>query len=598
MPILADNSLVERKAPALSSNESRAACVHLALQYRDDSRDKGLTKLCFEALVRAVLRDTTPTARLSRREIRDRVASLVPATSRDRADVLTDGALGRLERRGLRRWRQEDEFCLSHEERERIRQAVVEMELAELELLEAIDWEVGRTHEAFEQRIPSNVRQLSMCVRTAVETVLLRQGEAFAAAVATDEPLQARAPDIEAATHEAMTKCGLRPDDKEGVSAEMLRATCHIVLTEPAEPVQEFFRAFADAYTLFAFLRETPDVQSAVLKMFSVGEIWLDTTVVLPLFAETLVEDSGRRRFTNMFRAAHECGLTLRITEGVLEEVEAHTWNATKYARQPDQWLNRVPFLAGTFVLAGNSLSGFGSWMEAFRGRRNAMEDLAEYLQEEHAITVGALAAHADKAAPELRAAVQEVWQEAHERRRSGQMDAETTGRLVRHDLENYLGVVQKRRMEARTHFGYKTWWLTLDSTAYGARQKLWAQFGENAPDSPIMSPDFMVSYLTIGPLRAQLNKASEAKLPLSIADLGPAENLPRALITQAEELRGELHGKDDRVIRRILRERSDLQRRRIGARARGGMGLVRRELEGDVAEPAVIRSSSREDAG
>jgi len=529
---------------------------------------------------------------MSRAAVHDRVARLLPATSQERVHVLTDGALGRLERRALRRWRQEDEFCLSHDERLRVREAMVDMELAELELLEAIDWEVGRTHDAFEQSIPSNVRQLSMCVRLAVETVLLGQGEAFASAVAAGRPLQARTPLVEEATNGAMSKCGIQPQDNHGTTATILRATAHVVLTEPSDPVQEFFRSFADAYTLFAFLRETPDVQTAILKMFSIGEIWLDTTVVLPLIAETLVENPVRRRFTNMFRSAIDCGLTLRITEGVLEEVEAHTWNAIKYARQPDQWTGRVPFLAGTFVLAGNSLASFGSWMELFRGRKTAMQDLAEYLEEEHAIRLGALEADAEKAIPELRAAVQELWQKAHERRRSADLDPGITARLVRHDLENYLGVVERRRTEIRSHFGYKTWWLTLDRTAFEARQQLYDRFGSDAPDSPVMSPDFMVSYLTIGPLRAQLNKAQESKLPLSVADLGPAEDLPRALIAEAQELRAEMHDKDDRVVRRMLRERCDLERRRVGARAKGGMGLVRRELEGELVDSGAPSSS------
>jgi hypothetical protein len=579
VPILADRGLVERKAPALSSGEARAACVYLSLQWGDDVREKGLTKLCFEALVRSVLRGTNPRNRMSRAEVHEHVASLLSATDRERLDLLTDGALSRLERRALRHWRTEDEFCLTQEEHQRIQQSLAEVELAESELLEAIAWETAKTYEAFNLTPPANIRALAECVRVAIEAVLYKQGETFAAAVTTGAALTASRPDLEAAVTYAMSEQRLPANLGGGRTAEILQATSRVVLTEPAEPVQQFFRSFADAYTLFAFLRETPDVQSAVVKMFSVGQIWLDTTVVLPLFAESLIEDPSRRRFTNIFRAAVECGLSLRMTHGVLEELDTHTRNSITYARQPNNWHGRPPFLASMFLLSGHPLSAFGQWTRRFRGERRPMEDLAEYLDEEHGIELGSLNSAADTASTRLRGAVQEIWHETHDRRRQLKPDIQL--RLVSHDVENYLGVVQRRRGEKVTAFGYETWWLTLDGTAFEVPRILREQLGEDAPDSPVMSPDFMVSFLAIGPLRAQLNRSAESRLPLSVADLG--DGLPQDLLDQAQSARQLLEGEDDRVIRREVRDKYDLYRRRMGAQAKGGLALVEQELEAEL---------------
>ena len=70
-------------------------------------------------------------------------------------------------------------------------------------------------------------------------------------------------------------------------------------------------------------LRETPDVQGAVEKMFSHGKIWLDTSIVLPLLAEPLF-DGQTGRFTRMLEASHEAKLELFVTWGVIEEIERH----------------------------------------------------------------------------------------------------------------------------------------------------------------------------------------------------------------------------------------------------------------------------------
>jgi hypothetical protein len=96
-------------------------------------------------------------------------------------------------------------------------------------------------------------------------------------------------------------------------------------------------RTLADAYTLLAFFRETGDVQRAVKKLFSHGKIWLDTSIVLPLIAESLMGDElmlaekekggGQKpggTYTRMIMAAREVGMNLCVTQGVLEEVERH----------------------------------------------------------------------------------------------------------------------------------------------------------------------------------------------------------------------------------------------------------------------------------
>ena len=38
--------------------------------------------------------------------------------------------------------------------------------------------------------------------------------------------------------------------------------------------------------------------------------------------------------------------------------------------------------------------------------------------------------------------------------------------RLSRHDTENYVGVIQQRKQEKASPFGYSAWWLTLDRSA------------------------------------------------------------------------------------------------------------------------------------
>jgi hypothetical protein len=72
------------------------------------------------------------------------------------------------------------------------------------------------------------------------------------------------------------------------------------LVAEAGPASRAYLHRVADSYTLLAFLREMPDVQAAMVKMFSHGEIWLDTSMVLPLMAEELIDDLESRRFTAM----------------------------------------------------------------------------------------------------------------------------------------------------------------------------------------------------------------------------------------------------------------------------------------------------------
>lgn len=584
-PYLAAEGVIDAKAPALSDHEARAALVYLSLQWSDDSRSKGLTKVCFDALVRAVLRDSDSEHRVERAEVRKRVAAIVKGTQRERVDTYTDSALARLSGKAIRHWKQADEFCLSSAERARITDALEDVELQGRELEDALVWEVALTAEALGMRPPSNVRRLAECVRTSIETILLRQGESFASAVESDGAVAAP-PDLAGTVANAMEAHDCDPADHGGQAGELVERTTRAVLAAPAEPVQRHFRTVANAYTLFAFLRETPDVQSAVKKMFSVGDIWLDTSVLLPLFGEKLVDDPAHRRYTGMFRAAREAGLNLHVIPGVLEELSKHMDRALACSRATDPWVGRVPFLLVAFTLAGEDPAAFPRWIEEFRGTRRPEADIAQYLHEEHGITVESLERDADRAGIELRGAVQEVWHSAHERRRGSgpsALDSTTLARLVSHDVENYVGVVMRRKRQTDSAFGYRAWWLTLDRTAFALRAKLRSDLGGDAPDSPVMSPDFMVTYLALGPLRGSIRKADEVELPLPTSEFTIVETFSD-LLEEAKRIREEMAGQSDRIVRRAVRDRLDEFRRREGVEARGGVVAMEDTLKQKLA--------------
>lgn len=362
---------------------------------------------------------------------------------------------------------------------------------------------------------------------------------------------------------------------------DVLRTGVREVLLSEEPAVQAHMRSLADAYTLLAFLRQTPDVQGAVEKMFSHGQVWLDASVVLPLLAEPLFDDPPGR-FTRMLEAARDAGLELFVTRGAIEEIERHMNRALACVRMGhERWLGSVPYLLERYVASGRSPAAFANWLENFRGDVRPEQDIGDYLQDEFGITTRDLQAERDAAAPELRHALQRLWYEAHSRRRNrpgALLDEMVIGRLVEHDVECYCGIIQLRSRERASPFGYSAWWLTVDRQAFDLEPKLRDEMTAEPPDSPVLSADFMVNYLAFGPVRRRVGKAKEAHLPLMM-ELGTARYLTPELMAEAESLREELKDLPDRVVRRRVRDHLDRARRRLGPIARAGVGELDDEL-------------------
>jgi hypothetical protein len=98
--------------------------------------------------------------------------------------------------------------------------------------------------------------------------------------------------------------------------------------------------------------------------------------------------------------------------------------------------------------------------------------------------------------------------------------------------------------------------------------------FHVQAPDSPILSIDFLAQYLTFGPVRMRLSKTSLRALPVALESrLIPF--LTRELVEEASRIRAEMKDLPEAIIRRRVRDQLDSERRRMGPLAAKGVDAV-----------------------
>jgi hypothetical protein len=576
-PALQDKGVIERRTPVLGDREARTAVLYLDLQLRDDAQEKGLTKIAFDGLVRAALRDTDPANRLPRAEIHRRVMEFVPGHEPERLKVLADSALRRLTKTSVRHHRRVDEFCLAYSERQKLLARVAELEDADRALSEELKSLLEEHGARLELELPANLSGVVFRGQRILNTLLLEKGEDFAEAVRTGKYSLISEQHI----RDFVIRDIAAHPDREGVGSALtpvLIRTLEDVLLDPRPGLLGHLRCMADAYTLFAFLRETPDVQEIVQRMFAQGDIWLDTTMLLPVFIEQLL-DPKERPYTTLMLAAREAGMNMWIIPGVLSEIDHHISNSLKCARPRSgtSWVGTVPYLLAAYTWAGRPRSEFPGWVQGFRGTHRPEDDIADYLHEELGIRVQSLAGEVERADSDVRYAVEEAWRKRHERRRRddsvGYDPMAAVEALAANDVEQFLGVVQRRRGEVRDIFGYSSWWLTLDQKTRGIDREVEESCNCRLA-TPVMSPDFLLNYLALGPPRRRLPKETEKHLPL-LLDVGRYKFVPEELLDEADQIREEMEGQPKRRVRRRLRDRLDDIKSKPGDIARdAGAGL------------------------
>ena len=561
-PYLEGEKIINKSSSALSSKEARAALLYLGLQWQDDISGKGLTKLSFDALVRAALRHTHSENRLSRADIQEWVAASVPSAKRAIVDLYVDAALGRLTKRYIRHWTKPDEFCLTHDEQQRIMYRLAAMENEKSAFRADVARLVSEYAVHYDPAKAPDWDDLSDRVPRVLEELLMKRGEFFVSAVASENLTHIGLDDLSDLVTKDLSE--YRPNGR-GIQhfPRVLSGVIRELLAEGSSSTLSYLRRLSNSYTLFAFLKETPDVQSATGKLFSHGIVWLDTTVLLPFFAEHLQDDPIGRKFARTFEACRSAGMELRVTSGIIDEIVSHMDIAVICSRYTDRrWEGDTPYLYHQFICTGRKPAEFRGWLELFRGEERAEDDVAQFLAEAAGIEKEDLGKAERRVDRDVRAAAEHEWGEAHRRRRRwDQTDEATQQILIRHDLETYLGVVGLRSSEVVSELGYEHWLLTLDSSAWRIRDRLKWEFGSRGPSSPLLSLSFLVNSLTFGPGRRFGGGANGQAMPM-LLDVEMAESMPHDFLRVAEGVRRENEGQPEHVIRRRVRDAIDKFRR------------------------------------
>jgi len=560
-PLLEHDGVVERRKSDLTPTEAKSALLFLEMQILDGQREYGWTKASFDSLVRAALSGTSTEKRMGRSRIKEAVSSFLPAHSPERLSAQVDAALVRLQRGPIKRRAEGDEFHLRDEEIERLRDSASEIKLLRSEL----DDELRSDISSDKALLPKEIEDIIQLARRSIESYLMTKGDQFVRAVTDDKVTYVEGNDLHDAVLAHFADFSGRLSATKISTVETLALS---MLSSPGPKTAKYLSILSDSYTLFSFLQSTPDVQKVTQKMFGQADLWLDTSIVLPLLAE-IADPESDRIITKICQDAKSLGMKLYITSGVVEELERHINKCRVFINIPS-WKGKTPYLYSRYAFAGRSDATFSSWLENFAGNIDPEEDISDYLRTKHGIEVSRTEALED-ISEDLKNYVNEAWRAKHSRSGGdGEFDM-ASNRLALHDADNYLNIIQCRHSQyGRSPLGYSTWWVTLHAGARDIFLNMPHELKKEVKGSPILSVDFLVRYLAMGPRREQITPTAAAPRVLYAGDI--LESLPMEMIAAARQIRQRHAHLEEFAIRRKIREELKVERTRLGSLDAGGL--------------------------
>lgn len=256
---IADPILESKGVLALSESikrdEMRIALTFLELQAKDDEVEKGLTKKCFESLVRAALAGSSATQLVSREEVYSRVTQLLPQHTREQLKNFIDSALSRLQKQFVKHHANNDSFHIEHEEQQNLSNRIAELELLRGEFVSDINEIALIMCNDCSPGDLENIESLSIDI---IERYFYELGEDFAQAVANDKLPSLREDVIERLCDE-LSPPGML--DTNYSWNDLLRGLIVSLMNDASPRTVRYLELLSSAYTLFAFLSATPDVQ-------------------------------------------------------------------------------------------------------------------------------------------------------------------------------------------------------------------------------------------------------------------------------------------------------------------------------------------------
>lgn len=531
----------------IENKELLTVALYLGLQLEDATNNRNLSKLSFEALVRAALRDTDSDHRKSKNDIYNYIDNILYSDDKNTIHRLIDNAIERLKRKIIKHWTRDDTFCISHEEQSKIRSGLADKYNIDIELKEIIKKitiQNGITQ-------PQAIDTVISIIEKSISRLLYERGQDFINGFSQDGTTTSDTIKLKEIVKREVISNSFAYKKIDPV--DTIYNIIVYILTNHTSTFNAYLRYISNSYLLYLFLNRTENIKEITRNIFNKGNIWIDTSVILPLLSEKF-EEEGNRKITNILKHCYTSGIKLFVTKGIIEEIFAHI-NKCIACSTLTEWQGNIPFLYKKYIEQGFPASSFKEQIYDFCGESRPLDDIELYLKEMFNISVETFPTPTIDS--NISDTINKIWEESHQQRRDHQnqpIPEDTIEKLIKHDQEMYIGVLSLRNTEHKSFFGYENWLLTFDNTAWKIPKKVSEQFPQEKNNSPLIRFSFLENCMIFG----KANTGNQDFPIIFDFELTSDDRANNDFLAVSQKVWQNSSGKHEFIIRREIRDSID----------------------------------------
>ena len=542
-------------------NEDSRLFVFLGQQFESSRADLKLDNLLADTLILYALEGTDPEKELfkTESEIKQSIKKylkfdpqLIDGKITERLHALTSKP------RKIKFHTKKLAYCLPYETRCEIGERNLKDEL----LFNDFYSQTQNTIKKYFTDIDVKVKDIESLITKVFNKIFSKQGLEFSNFVLHGDSHSVIEQNLNDVIGSAVDESSVILGNKEKVKTALHLAIRDIVYNGTKEQ-SRFLKSLSNTYMMMFLLQWEPKLSTYFQTLASQLKVFVDNSIIIPALSEHFLPD-GNRRHWNLLIGANKAGISMFINETLLDELVSHFKKISNkyynlFQQQEDFYINdeyellfidEILIRSYFYAKRKGQVKDFESFIDNFidPNLKTIKQELITYLKDTFGITFISNQMWDIKVDPEDKAKLTEVLSY----RKDHDIKAEN-------DAEMILAIYYLRNKDHESSdtgiFGYKTWWLSKDTSTYKAVIK---SFGaDKYPISCYIRPDFIYNYIALKPTTEEVNDAYGEIFPTMLG-VNLSYHMPKDVSQIVQEKIKEFHNKSPLRVKQILRNLSD----------------------------------------
>ena len=451
---------------------------------------------------------------------------------------------------------QKNGFCLPYDTRLEIHNR----NLADEQLLESFYSQTSEVIKKYFKDDDIVVRDLTKLIDETIHKIFYQQGLEFSNYILHGKSQQVIEKDLQEIISRVVDESAVIDKNKELVKTSLLMAIRDIIYNGTVEQ-KKYFKSLSNTYMMMFLLQWNPQIATYFESMASKMIIFVCTSILVPALSEYYLNPENRRHW-NLIKGAQQAGIKLFISDAIIDELKHHFYMIrNKYEnlfRQNEHiyinsevetlYIDEIIIRAYFYAKAQKKVYTFDDFLSNFidPDLRTVKDDLIGYLKSEFGINY-----YNDES---LKITISE---DEH-LQLTERLQENKSSKKAQTDSKIILSIYKLREKNNETAstgvFGYRTWWLSKDSTTYKAVSDL---FGDKYPVSCYIRPDFLYNHIALAPKKHEIDQLYKEVFP-SLLGVNLSFHLPHEVTEFVQERIAEHATKNPERLSSILARLSE----------------------------------------